>query len=298
MSTRNPTALVTGHAGFIGRHVTRGLTLAGYDVSGIDIALGDADALELFRNDDTRYDVVVHCAAVVGGRTMIDGRPFELAAVDLELDAALWRYALRTRPGRVVYWSSSAAYPVRWQMHSERQLVEEDIDPHHEVQFQPDNTYGLVKLVGERMALEARAEGIGVTVFRPFSGYGEDQALDYPFPSFIDRAARRLDPFIVWGPGTQVRDFVHVDDIVGATLKALELGIDVTTNIATGRGVSFLELAELVTEAAGYTPVVETLEDKPVGVNYRVGSTYRLSEFYEPVVSLEEGIARALNVVR
>ena len=132
-----PTALVTGSAGFIGRHMLRGLRTAGYDVVGVDIDPdGDPstawlDARDVFDGaldfySREHFDLVVHCAAVVGGRTMIDGDPATLAAIDLELDAGLWRWALRRRPGRVVYYSSSAAYPVSLQREPYA-LVEADL---------------------------------------------------------------------------------------------------------------------------------------------------------------------------
>ena len=324
-------ALVTGSAGFVGRHTVRELVARGYDVVGIDLvepgplchpaglvwppfgapleldatyvryAVGDA--LEFFRRSfgtGRRYDLVVHAAAVVGGRTMIDGRPLELAAIDLELDAALWRWAQKARPGRVVYLSSSAAYPVVWQAEQFARTLSEDlIDIDNAARFlgRPDATYGLVKLVGELLALEARAEGIPVTVVRPFSGYGADQALDYPFPTFIDRAARRLDPFPIWGTGRQVRDFIHIDDVVAGMLDLAELGVDEAVNLGTGRPTSFDQLAELVCTAAGYSPTFEHILDAPAGVEYRVADTTLADELLgalAPRITLEAGIAAAL----
>ncbi len=301
-------ALVTGSAGFVGRNTVRALLDRGYVVDGIDLAPGTpagvsrdqlGDALDLFRRDGMRYDLVVHAAAVVGGRLMIDGRPLELAAVDLELDAALWRWAQRTRPGRVLYLSSSAAYPTVYQAgHLRRPLREELIELDRSSTFlgRPDATYGLVKLVGEQLAAEARAEGLAVTVVRPFSGYGADQSLEYPFPSFIARALRREDPFVVWGNGEQVRDFIHIDDVVRMALDLAELGVDDAVNLGTGRPTSFLELAELVTAAAGYRPAIETQLDKPTGVEYRVADVDRSYHYGAvPSIELEDGIARALR---
>lgn len=295
------TALVTGSAGFVGRHMCRALDAAGYHVTGIDLVDGN-NALDLFRlvADDRlaawRPDLVVHAAAVVGGRTMIDGRPLELAAIDLELDAGLWRWAQVARPGRVVYLSSSAAYPVHLQRHAAggRRLVEHDIDHRGAVLGMPDATYGLVKLVGERLALEAAGDGLRCTVVRPFSGYGPDQALDYPFPSFIDRARRKADPFEVWGDGRQVRDFVHIDDVVVGILELVDLGVDGPVNLGTGRATSFLDLADMVTEAAGYWPDISTRPEQPTGVDYRVADPSLMSTFYEPRIDLEQGIAEAL----
>ena len=240
-------------------------------------------------------DLVVHCAAVVGGRTGIEGEPALLAAIDHELDAAMFRWALRARPARFVYLSSSAAYPVAFQSSPVR-LREQwlDISDETGVWMEPDQSYGWVKLTGERLAALVREAGVPVTVVRPFSGYGPDQHPDYPFPAFIDRAARRADPFNVWGDGRQVRDFVHVYDIVAAIMAAVELGIDGPFNIGTGRATSLNELAELVCARAGYTPELAHHLGAPVGVAYRCAEVDELHRFYTPSVSLEAGIAEAL----
>lgn len=288
--------LITGHRGFVGRHLVAALEVD-HDLFGIDVKAtpgGYQDCRDFFREDRRvgHFDLVLHCAAVVGGRATIEGEPMKVAT-DLAIDSDLFQWALRCRPGRVVYFSSSAAYPARYQREGcTLPLVEDDIDP--TFAQEPDAIYGWVKLTGERLAAHARAEGLPVTVLRPFSGYGSDQDLDYPFPSLIDRALRREDPFTVWGPGTQVRDWVHIDDVVGATLAAVEQGVDGPVNICSGVGTSFVALAQQVCRAAGYEPVVEPQPDKPYGVHHRVGDPTLMRTFYEPQVSLEQGIARAL----
>ncbi len=221
----------------------------------------------------------------------IEGNPLSVAS-DLAIDADMFQWALKTRPKHIVYFSSSAAYPIFLQKLAYQQKLRE-IDINLEHIRTPDFTYGWAKLSGEMLASYARAEGLKVTVLRPFSGYGSDQALDYPFPSFIERAKRKADPFEVWGRGTQVRDFVHIDDVVGATFAAVMN--DVTTmNICTGRPTSFIELAEMVMLQAGYLAPIKNNLDAPIGVEYRVGDPTGMLEVYEPEISLEEGIALAL----
>lgn len=302
-------ALVTGGAGFVGRHMARLLVDSGYDVVTVDLepaALAEdplyrrnvrhviQDVREFFRVDHRRWDLVIHCAAVVGGRRKIEGAPLDLA-VDLAIDADMFTGALRTRPGKVVYFSSSAAYPV-WGM--------QDRDRHHalredhidlDIVRTPDHLYGWSKLTGEVLARHARNAGLDVLVIRPFSGYGTDQALDYPFPAYIDRASRRMDPFDVWGDGEQVRDFIHIDDICRAVLTAVDQGIEGPVNLGTGRATSFNDLADMVCTAAGYSPSIRHLPAEPVGVQYRVCDPTRMLEFYRPRVTLEEGIQRALS---
>lgn len=283
-------ACVTGSKGFVGRHMAVALYDAGYEVVGID-SRGGRDCRDFFQHVDTRFDLLVHCAAVVGGRTFIDGQPLKLACEDLSIDAALFDFALRTKPQRLVYFSSSAAYPVLYQ--GERgwhRLVEGDI--HQDYPQVPDSTYGWVKLTGERLAALV---DVPCHVFRPFSGYGSDQALDYPFPRFIQRARERHDPFEIWGPLHSTRDWVHIDDIVGAVMAAIDQDVRGPVNICTGRATSFDKLARLVSYAAGYLPELVSVHDAPTGVIHRVGDPTLMNTFYTPRVSLEEGILRALK---
>lgn len=290
--------LVTGHFGFVGSHFVRRLVDDGWKVTGIDVAApaGD-DCRDLFAWGDLSYDLVVHCAAVVGGRAKIEGAPMAVAD-NLSIDAGLWQWALRTRPGRVVYFSSSAAYPV-WRQTGEFddapkvQLLTEDWIDLADID-QPDQTYGLAKLVGEIQAGLVRAEGVPVTVVRPFSGYGPGQPLDYPFPSFIQRAAEKADPFVVWGTGEQVRDWVHIDDIVETVMVMVDEGIDGPVNLCTGIPTSMFQLAVKCAQARGYLPEIQPLPDRPAGVAYRVGDPTLLHQIRKPRVPLEEGIRRAL----
>lgn len=287
-------ALVTGSAGFLGRHFVAALDDHGYDVTGADLVDG-VDALDVFRYNSAHFDLVIHCAAVAPHRAAIDGRPLAVGAGNIELDAAMFQWAARTNPSRVVYFSSSAAYPRRWQEDHHRVALREQYIDFEYPEGEPDAIYGWVKLTGERLADAYRDAGGAVTVVRPFSGYGEDQGSNFPFGAFRDRARRHEDPFTVWGDGTQVRDWVHVDDVVGAVLAAVDQKIDGPVNICTGVGTSMTELAAMFAAEAGYDPGFEFLADKPAGVAYRVGDPAKLHEFYTPAVSLADGVKRALT---
>lgn len=283
--------LLTGSAGFIGRHLHAALDARRDDVTTCDLADGQ-DALDLFRTDGTRYDLAIHCAAIVGGRASIDGSPLGVAT-NLALDAWYMHWLARTRTPRAVYFSSSAAYPVEYQRPGPiRALREEDIDLDHP--RRPDATYGWAKLTGEYLTQYAAAEGVRITIPRPFSGYGHDQAGVYPFPSFIQRARRGDDPFEIWGDGESTRDWIHIDDLVGATLAAVDHGVTGPVNLGWGQATSFNDLACLVTQTAGYRPQLKHRTDAPQGVHHRVSDPSRMQAFYQPAVTLDEGIRRAL----
>jgi nucleoside-diphosphate-sugar epimerase len=293
------TVLITGHRGFIGRHLLAECARRGYTVTGVDTAdpAFPDDCRRFFAHNTARFDLVFHCAATIGGRVGIDHNPLGVAT-NLALDADLFQWALRTRPGRVVYFSSSAAYPVHLQgeFAPSTRLSEWQVELGTDVLGRPDGTYGWAKLTGEMLAEHVNDAGVPVHVFRPFSGYGADQDGDYPFRAFLDRARRREDPFEVWGTGAQVRDFIHVDDVVGAVFAAIEQDVRGPVNLCTGIGTSFNELAELVTSAAGYSPTIRHVQDAPTGVDYRVGDPTAMRRFYQPKVTLEDAVRAALKV--
>lgn len=240
------------------------------------------------------FDLVVHCAYHVGGRAAIDGEP-RLLARNLALDAGLFDWAIRSGQHQVLYFSSSAAYPVDLQDDLARPdgLGEDRIRLDRNNIGRPDARYGWAKLTGEQLAAAARESGLSVSVVRPFSGYGPDQDDTYPFRAFVERAKHREDPFPIWGPGTQVRDWIHINDVVAGALAVAESGTTDPVNLCTGIGTSMLELAGMVCEAAGYRPTFEPQPDAPAGVAYRVGDSGRLLRYYQPRVTLAEGVEQA-----
>ena len=248
--------------------------------------------------DVTSFEDVFHFAAIVGGRAKIDGDPM-MVALDLSIDAEFFLWVCRQKPTRVLYPSSSAAYPVDLQTESDAiALSESDID--FKKMGQPDMTYGWSKLTGEYLAsIAAQYYDVSVTCIRPFSGYGEDQDLSYPVPAIARRAALKENPFEVWGTGKQGRDFVHIDDVMDCTLLAMDHITDGSAiNIGSGRLTTFLELIEVFTSFADYSPEIKTLLDKPVGVHSRYGKMDYVKERlgWEPKLSLEEGMRRVYDV--
>ena len=284
--------LITGHKGFVGRYFIS--KYAGHEITGIDIKDGN-DCRDFFKYTNDHFDMVIHLAAIVGGRMTIEGNPLSVAT-DLSIDAEMFNWAIRTKPGRIVYFSSSAAYPTKLQTDGIKMNLKEDMIDFNNIS-NPDLTYGWAKLSGEYLASFAQKAGIRVHVFRPFSGYGTDQDLDYPFPSYIARANRLDDPFEIWGDGLQVRDFIHMRDIVDAVDQAIELDIQGPINLGSGVATPFRELAKIVTSIKGYSPEYKFIETAPIGVTYRVSNPTKMLDFYTPKISLEDGIKMALEGV-
>lgn len=298
-------ALITGDRGFLGRHFTAELRRRGWDVVGCDVKTTRAqDCRDLFRRDVRmrdmqHWDLVVHCAAVVGGRETIENDPLKTAE-SLSIDAEMFRWAAVARPGRVIYFSSSAAYPAELQSGPEYgSLHESQVWEHHDGGvLRPDEVYGWSKVTGELLAGRLRRTGVQVTVVRPFSGYGEDQDDTYPFRAILERARAGESPLEVWC-GDCVRDWIHVDDVVAGALAVAESGTEEPVNLCTGRPTPFRQLALLMATASpAYATPPEILfrGDKPQGVAYRVGDPERMLTHYTPRVSLEQGVYRAVHV--
>jgi nucleoside-diphosphate-sugar epimerase len=241
----------------------------GYEVHGCDLIDGD-DVLDLVRRPADRYDLVIHAAARSPHRAAIDGDP-AMHAYNMMLDSAMFDWAVRTRQKRLVYLSSCAAADG------------------------PVDDYARTKLAGEWLAGTARAAGLPVTVVRPYSGYGSDQSPDFPFRAMAERARRRDDPFDIWGDGTQVRDWIHIDDLVRATLAVAESDTGETVHLCSGIGTSVRQLAELFCTAEGYQPEFRLRTDKPAGVRVRIGDPTVMHQYYTPQIDIETGVKLALS---
>jgi len=279
--------LITGHKGFVGRNFVKALPDS--EITGIDLKDGN-DCRDFFKTNTDQFDLVIHLAAIVGGRATIEGEPLSVAT-DLSIDAEFFNWVQRTKPINTVYFSSSAAYPIDLQnSHRRNRLAEHDLNL--DAVRNPDLTYGWAKLTGEYLA--QFLEGTNLFVFRPFSGYGSDQDADYPFPSFIDRALAGVEVFDIWGNGEQVRDFIHIEDIVQAVLWHVQTGYTGTFNLCSGNATSFNDLAQMVCEEAGIKPMFNHIVTAPVGVEYRVGDPHLSHQYFIPQISLREGIRRAL----
>ncbi|MFL6373045.1 MAG: NAD-dependent epimerase/dehydratase family protein, partial [Pyrinomonadaceae bacterium] len=184
--------LVTGGAGFVGRRVVRRLLEAGDEVHCVDNLMPLSGAIEPgpswlgidpsdfdnfhFYNEDCReffdrvkdddYDYCFHLAAIVGGRLVIEQNPLAVAE-DLSIDAAYWQWAAETCPQKSVCFSSSAAYPIKYQRLENYLLLTEDMVDFENDLGVPDMSYGWSKLTLEylgRLAFEKH--GLKSVVFR------------------------------------------------------------------------------------------------------------------------------------
>ncbi len=246
------------------------------------------------------FGYAIHLASIVGGRSLIEGDPM-LVATDLSIDSAFFLWLTRNKKNaeRVLYASSSAAYPIHLQGDDGAIALQESHIDFGPTLGMPDLTYGWSKLTGEYLARLAHQKyGISIASVRPFSGYGEDQDLSYPTPSVAMRVARGDDPIDVWGSGEQSRDFIHIDDCVDAFFAIMEKVEDGSAaNIGTGKPTSFNELICTLLRIEKRDANIRPLSDKPVGVSHRYADTTYLFRTigWKPKISLEDGLKRVLD---
>lgn len=315
--------LITGGAGFVGRHFTRYFLEKGCEVHCVDsivehtggldpkgkwpgfspfdfsnFRFHNMDCRDYFKKNSTeKFDYVLHLAAMVGGRAMIENNPIAVAE-DLSIDAAYWSWAKEAKPEKSVYFSSSAAYPIKYQTKNGYKLLKENMIKFNTDIGMPDMTYGWAKLTGEYLAkLAYEKHGLKSVVYRPFSGYGEDQDMAYPFPSIMERVKKTKNgKIVVWGSGEQKRDFIHIDDCVTGVALTMDKVYDASPiNLSTGIFTSFNDLIKKAAVILGYKPKITPLLDKPEGVFARGGDIHEQNRLgFRYSISLEEGIKKSL----
>jgi len=265
-------ALVTGGAGFIGSHIVEALHALDWHVevldnlsagdranvpTGIELHVGDirSDADLRATLGVARLDAVVHCAAQTSvERSMLDPNLDREVNVAGTRQLAVMAKACGVR--RFVFLSSGGA------IYGEtREPADEQTMP------VPHSYYGLHKYAAEELL---RAEGLPYAILRPSNVYGPRQRSDAEGGVVAIFHQRLLagEPLEIHGSGQQVRDFVHVSDVVGAVLVALATKEDVIWNVASGEATSIIDLAEAMAAAAG----------RPLEVRHRprrVGDVHR-----------------------
>jgi len=160
----------------------------------------------------------------------------------------------------------------------------------------PDSPYGCTKLCEEKLCLAyAKLYDIEAVCLRYFNVYGPNQRFDAygnVIPIFVFRLLRG-EPLTIFGDGEQTRDFVHVDDVVQANLKAATaFGICGAFNIASGTCVTINQLVATITHGHSPMPLIKHGPERPGDVRHSLADLTYAQKYlgYEPSVPLEKGI--------
>lgn len=236
--------VVTGAAGFLGRHVAKRFRDDDWSVRGFDLERADLDGIEAFVGDLTNLDsvmaategtdVIAHVGAI--GDVYLAGEQPGLAAEVNVLGSSNVAVAAERHGARVVYAST-------WEVYGEPEY--QPIDEDHPTR--PDHPYNITKLAGESLLLAAAAlKGVDVVALRLGTAYGSGIRPNSVFRIFLDRA-RNGEPLTIQGDGSQGRQFTHATDISRAFLLAAQSDLEKAVfNIVAPEMVSIKELAEQV----------------------------------------------------
>ena len=293
--------VVTGGAGFIGSNIVGALTRDGCPVtvldnlsSGYESNLRPFPAVRFFKGDvrDPEAvatalegaDVVFHLAASVGNKRSIDD-PLTDAEINVLGTIRILEAARKYGVKKIVVTSSAGIFG---------ELKTLPIREDHQVE--PDSPYGCTKLCQEKLCLAyAKLYGIDAVALRYFNVYGPNQRFDaygnvIPIFAF---SMLRGEPLTIFGDGEQTRDFIHVDDVVQANIKAARTpSISGAYNIASASRVTINELVRLLEWASGITPKVFHGPERPGDVRHSLAdiSKAQAAFGFSPTVGLEEGL--------
>jgi nucleoside-diphosphate-sugar epimerase len=286
--------IVTGAAGFIGSHLAEALTARGDDVSGTDSftdyydpALKEQNAAGLDGRlvdpapedlDFSGFDGVFHLAGQPGVRSF--GDVFSLY-VERNVLASQRVFEAAARDGvRVVFASSSSVYG-----EAEHYPTPEDTPP------APVSPYGITKLTCEHLVRAyARSFGLDAIVLRYFNAFGPRQRPDMAFTK-IARALVGGEAFELFGDGQQSRGWTYVDDVVTATMLAMDGGSG-TYNVGGGVEASLREAMTIFERLAGQALEISEHPAVPGDQRRTNADTTRIRADlgWEPKVSLADGL--------
>jgi len=299
-------ALVTGGGGFIGKHLVRELLHKGFEVEALDRVSRPRDfpsssRLVYHRADlnsvNSRWRVkpgtrIVHLAANTSVLESVQ-RPLLTVRANIEATCRMLDLARRIDSERFLFASTAAIYG------DNRSSCRETDTP------APASPYASSKLASEYYCkVYASLYGISTVVLRYFNVYGPGQSDRYAgvITRFVKEALRGK-PLVIFGDGSQTRDFVFVDDVIGATIASLTRRVPDGTimNIGTGRATSIMSLARQVLQ------LFDLRNLRPVHAPPRVGevkhsqasiSAARAKIRFRPRYRLTEGLPPTINWLR
>ena len=308
--------LVTGGAGFIGTRTVEALLAREVQVSVLDnLSNGKrsnlnnaalADGRLVLHVGDVRdagavdaavqgCDAVLHLAAQVSVQRSV-AEPVESSTHNLTGFLNVLDAVRRHQVPRLVYASSAAIYGV-----PESLPLEETASP------RPLSPYGLEKFINEQYAaLYATLYKVSAVGMRYFNVYGPGQDPLSPYAGVISKFADGLEagtPLRVFGDGSQTRDFVYVDDVAQANVRALHADVQGVLNVGTGQSVSLLQLIDAMAEAFGKQKQVRHEPPAAGDIAHSGSNPARLAQAlgWKPETALVHGLgelARSLRTAR
>lgn len=305
--------LVTGGVGFIGGHIAEALLRDGHDVTVLDnldrfydlgikahtrriheevattgtgsytFIEGDIRDEELVHDLVVEADAVYHQAARAGVRPSVE-QPRLYHEVNVDGTLHVLDAARGTELRRVVIASSSSVYGGR-----EEYLPFSETDP-----ALPVSPYGASKLAGERYGMAyATVYDLPVVATRYFTVYGPRMRPNMAISNFVSRCFTGSAP-VVYGDGSQTRDFTYIDDIVAANIALLETDVadGETLNLGSGDRIDILSLAQTVRDTIAPDREITFADRFEADAEHTLADITRANDLlgYEPSHSIRAGV--------
>jgi GDP-L-fucose synthase len=297
--------LVTGGTGFVGLHFVEELRQGAQvrvTVHQRPLIIRD-ERIETVQADLTREEdcrkaargiqYVFHAAGAVSAAGVTAANPMSAITANLILTAQMLQGAWAEGVERFQVFGSSTGYPA-----ADHPIREEEMwtGPTYPAYF----GYGWMRRYLERISeFVASKSSMQLAIVRPSAVYGRrdnfDPVTSHVIPALIRRAVARENPYVVWGTGDEVRDFLHITDLVRGSLLLLEKHATCDPiNIGYGQAVTIKQVIQSILRAAGHESADLVFDaTKPSTIPFRMVDTSKAKRVlgFEPRVTLEEGLA-------
>lgn len=291
---------VAGHKGMVGSAVTRCLEDRGDEVLKVDrsvVDLRNQIGVEVWLKQN-RPDAVIFAAAKVGGIYANDTYPADFIYDNLAIEANIIHSSHIAGVKRLVFLGSSCIYPKHApQPIEERSLLTGPLEPTNE-------WYAIAKIAGIKLCQAYRKQyGRHYVSVMPCNLYGPGDNFDpmtsHVLPALIrkfhEAKSKSAQEVVVWGTGTPLREFLHVDDLARAIVFCLDNYDDYEhINCGSSEEISIGALAKLVARVTGYDGKITFDKTKPDGTPRKLMDSSRITALgWAPKISLEEGVAQS-----
>ena len=294
----NSKVFVAGHKGLVGSAIIRNLEDKNYEnvywVGRETCDLRDRSQVDYYF-EQSKPEYVFLAAAKVGGIHANNKYPAEFIHDNLMIQTNVIDAAYRNGVKKLVFLGSSCIYPkMAKQPITEDALMTGPLEP-------TNDAYATAKIAGIRMCLAYRQQyGFNAISLMPTNLYGTNDNFDllnsHVLPAMIRKFHEADDKVTLWGDGSAMREFLHVDDLAEACYTCMEKYDEPEPiNVGTGEDVTIKELAETVSNIVG-NKIIWWDTSKPNGTPRKVLNVNKLKSLgWEPKISLRDGIQTTYN---
>ncbi|KAJ0739939.1 putative GDP-L-fucose synthase [Helianthus annuus] len=289
---------VAGHRGLVGSAVVRRLRTLGYTNlilrSHSELDLTNQSAVKTFFSIE-KPQYVILAAAKVGGIHANNTYPADFITINLQIQTNVIDSAYRYGVKKLLFLGSSCIYPKHApQPIPESALLTGPLEPTNE-------WYAVAKIAGIKMCQAYRLQykwdaisAMPTNLYGPNDNFHPENSHVLPalMRRFHEAKVSGAKEVVVWGTGSPLREFLHVDDLADAVVFLLENYSDLGhVNVGSGKEVSIKELAELVKEVVGFEGELVWDSSKPDGTPRKLMDSSTLAKLgWEPKISLRDGL--------